>query len=87
MAQLWMIKNVPHGSIIESSGSSPHWSELPNFDAREINLGLSHKLSVAGEQITDLRLPHVSGRVELFRKIFPEWVQTYAVKKEKNPDE
>ena len=87
MAQLWMIKNVPHGSIIESSGSSPHWSELPNFDAREINLGLSHKLSVAGEEITDLRMPHVSGRVELFRKIFPEWVQAYAVKKEKNPDE
>ena len=87
VAQLWMIKNVSRGSIIESSGSSPHWSELPNFDAREINLGLSHKLSVAGAEITDLRLPHVSGRVESFRKIFPEWVQAYAVKKEKSPDE
>ena len=33
-AQLWMMRNVPHGSVIESSGSSPHWSKLRNFDAR-----------------------------------------------------
>ena len=86
-AQLWMTKNVPHGSIIESSGSSPHWSKLPNFDAREINLGLPHRRGASEGEITDLRLPHISGRVELFRKIFPEWVQPYVAEKEKNPDE
>jgi Dolichyl-phosphate-mannose-protein mannosyltransferase len=86
-AQLWMIKNVPHGSIIESSSSSPHWSKLPNFDAREVNLGLHHRRGASEGETTDLRLPHVSGRVELFRKILPEWVQPYVVDKEKNPDE
>ena len=82
-----MIKNVPHGSIIESSNSSPHWSQLPNFDAREINLGLSHRRGASEGETADLRLPHVSGRAELFGKILPEWVQPYAVEKEKNPDE
>lgn len=86
-AQIWMIKNVPHGSVIESSGSSPHWSKLPNFDAREINLGLTDRLGALPGEITDLRLPHVHGRVALFRKIFPEWVQPYVAKKEGNPDE
>ena len=86
-AQLWMTKNVPHGSIIESSGSSPHWSKLPNFDAHEINLGLPHRPGPSEGETTDLRLPHVSGRVELFRRIFPEWVQLYVAEKEKNPDE
>src|SRR5436190_22656637 len=86
-AQLWMTKNVPHGSIIESSGSSPHWSKLPNFDAREINLGLPHRPGASEGEITDLRLPHISGRVELFRKIFPKWLQPYVAEKEKNPDE
>jgi hypothetical protein len=86
-AQLWMIKNVPRGSIIESSSSSPHWSKLPNFDAREINLGLADRRGASEGETTDLRLPHVSGRVERFRKILPEWVQSYAVEKEKVPDE
>jgi Dolichyl-phosphate-mannose-protein mannosyltransferase len=86
-AQIWMIKNVPHGSVVESSGSSPHWSKLPNFDAREINLGLPHHPGASNWETTDLRLPHVHGRVELFRKIFPEWVQPYVAEKEKNPDE
>jgi hypothetical protein len=86
-AQIWMIKNVPRGSVIESSGSSPHWSKLPNFDAREINLDLTDQLGALAGEITDLRLPHVHGRVELFRKIFPEWVQRYVAEKEGNPDE
>jgi Dolichyl-phosphate-mannose-protein mannosyltransferase len=86
-AQLWITKNVPQGSVIESSGTCPHWSKLPNFDAREINLGRPHRPPPAEGETTDLRLPHVSGRAELFRKIFPEWVQPYLVEKEKNPDE
>jgi hypothetical protein len=66
-AQLWMIKNVPHGSIIESSSSSPHRSKLPNFDAREVNLGLHHRRGASEGETTDLRLPHVSsssGKIE-----------------------
>jgi hypothetical protein len=68
-AQLWMVKNVPRGSLIESSRTCPDWSKLPNFE------------------ITDLRLPHMPGRVELFRKIFPDWVQPLVAEKEGNPDQ
>jgi hypothetical protein len=86
-AQLWVTKNVPRGSVIESSGNSPHWSKLPNFDAREINLGRPDRPPAPERDITDLRLPHMPGRVELFRKVFPEWVQPYVAEKEGNPDQ
>jgi hypothetical protein len=64
-----MVKNVPPGSVIESSGTCPHWEKLPNFD------------------MTELRLPHVPGRAELFRKVFPEWVQPLVGEKEGSPDQ
>ena len=67
-AQLWMIKNVPPGSVIESSGTCPQWSKLPDFDASEI------------------RLPHMTGRLELFQKTFPQWVQPLVAENEANPD-
>src|SRR5207249_10672984 len=85
-AQLWMVKNVPQGSVVESSGTCPHWSKLPNFDASEINLGRPDRPSPPARDITDLRLPLMPGRVELFRKVFPEWVQPLVAEKEGNPD-
>jgi hypothetical protein len=86
-AQLWMVNNVPRGSVIESSGTCPHWSKLPNFDSSEINLGRPDRLSPPARDITDLRLPLMPGRVELFRKVFPEWVQPLVAEKEGNPDQ
>jgi hypothetical protein len=86
-AQLWMVKNVPTGSVIESSGTSPHWSKLPNFDAREINLGRPDRPIPPARDITDLRLPNMPGRSELFREVFPEWVQPLIAEKEPNPDQ
>jgi hypothetical protein len=86
-AQLWMVKNVPRGSVIESSGTCPHWSKLPNFDASEINLARPDQPSPPARDITDLRLPLMPGRVELFRKVFPEWVQPLVAEKEGNPDQ
>jgi hypothetical protein len=87
-AQLWVVKNVPPGSVIESSGTSPHWSKLPNFDGHEISLGRPDELiPPPARDITDLRLPHMPGRLELFRKVFPEWVQPLAAEKERNPDQ
>ena len=86
-AQLWIVKNVPHGSVIESSGTCPHWSKLSNFDASEINLGRPDRPSPPARDITDLRLPLTPGRFELFRKAFPEWVQPLVAEKEANPDE
>ena len=85
-AQLWMVNNVPRGSVIESSGTCPHWSKLPSFDASEINLGRPDRPSPPAQDITDLRLPLMPGRVELFRKVFPEWVQPLVAEKEGNPD-
>src|SRR5947199_232211 len=86
-AQLWMVKNVPPGSVIESSGTCPHWSKLPNSDAHEINLARPEEPISPARDITDLRLPHMPGRVELFRKMFPEWVQPLVAEKEGHPDQ
>lgn len=85
-AQLWMISNVPPGSVIESSGVSPHWSKLANFDGHEINLARLDDPIPPARDITDLRLPHMPGRIELFRKVFPEWVQPLVAEKEGHAD-
>jgi hypothetical protein len=86
-AQLWLVKNVPPGTVIESSGTCPHWSKLPDFDAREINLARPDRPIPPERAITDLRMPHMPGRVELFRKVFPEWVQPLVAEKEGKPDQ
>ena len=86
-AQLWMVKNVPQGSVVESSGTCPHWSSLPNFDAHEIHLGRTDDPIPPARDITDLRLPHMPGRVELFREVFPDWVQPLVAEKEGHPDQ
>lgn len=86
-AQLWVVNNVPRGNVIESSGTCPHWSKLPNFDASEINLARPDRPNSPAGDITDLRLPLMPGRVELFRKVFPEWVQPLVAEKEGNPDQ
>jgi hypothetical protein len=86
-AQLWMVKNVPPGSVVESSGTCPHWSNLPNFDAHEIHLGRADQPITPARDIIDLRLPHMPGRVELFRKVFPDWVQRLVAEKEEHPDQ
>jgi Dolichyl-phosphate-mannose-protein mannosyltransferase len=86
-AQLWLVKNVPPGSVIESSGTTPHWSKLPNFNGHEIHLGRLDEPIPPARDITDLRLPHIPGRVELFRKVFPEWVQPLVAEREGHPDQ
>ncbi len=86
-AQLWVEKNVPPGSVIESSGTTPHWSKLPNFDGHEISLGRPDEPIPPARDIIDLRLPHMPGRVELFRKVFPEWVQPLVAEREGHPDQ
>src|SRR5216117_2260724 len=58
-AQLWVEKNVPPGSVIESSGTTPHWSKLPDLDAGEINLSRPDRPKPPAQAITDLRMPHM----------------------------
>lgn len=86
-AQLWMMSNVAPGSVIESSGTSPHWSKLPNFDGHEMNLARLDDPIPPARDITDLRLPHMPGRIELFRKVFPEWVQPLVAEREGHADQ
>ena len=86
-AQLWVVKNVPPGSVIESSNTSPHWSKLPNFDGHEINLGGPDEPIPPARDTIDLRLPHMSGRIEFFRKVFPSWVQPLVVEREGHYDQ
>jgi hypothetical protein len=87
-AQLWVVTNVTPGSVIESSDTSPHWSKLPKFDGHEIRLGrLDEPIPPPARDVTDLRLPHMPGRVELFRKVFPEWVQPLVAEREGHPDQ
>jgi Dolichyl-phosphate-mannose-protein mannosyltransferase len=86
-AQIWMMRNVPPGSVIESSATSPHWSKLPNFDGHEINLARLDDPIPPARDITDLRLPHMPGRIELFRKVFPEWVQPLVAEREGHADQ
>jgi hypothetical protein len=85
-AQLWLVKNVSPGSVIESSGTGPHWSKLPDFDGHEISLGRLDEPIPLARDITDLRLPHMPGRVELFREVFPDWVQPLVAEREGHPD-
>src|SRR5439155_1065828 len=87
LARFWMVENVPFRSVIESSGTSPRWSKLPSFDAHEIDLARPDQSIAPAKDITDLRLPHVPGRLELFRKVFPEWVQPLIAENEKNRDQ
>jgi len=86
-AQLWVVKNAEAGSVLESSGNCPHWSKLPDFEGHEIELGRLDELIPPARDITDLRLPHMSGRLALFRKVFPEWVQPLVSEKEKDHDQ
>jgi hypothetical protein len=82
-----MMSNVAPGSVIESSGTSPHWSKLPNFDGHEMNLARLDDPIPPARDITDLRLPHMPGRIELFRKVFPEWVQPLVAEREGHADQ
>jgi len=86
-AQLWMMKNIPAGSVIESSDTSPHWSKLPDFDGHEVKLGRLDEAVPPARDITDLRLPHMPGRIELFGKVFPEWVQPLVAEREGHAEE
>jgi hypothetical protein len=86
-AQSWVVKNVQAGSVIESSNNCPHWSKLPEFDGHEISVSELDERVPPGRDITDLRLPHMSGRLELFRKVFPKWVQPLITEKEEYHDQ
>ncbi|MDQ2868849.1 MAG: hypothetical protein M3R59_10665 [Verrucomicrobiota bacterium] len=75
-ALTWMQQHLAPHSVIESSAGSPHWDLLPGLHIREIILNNTPLPRPADDTVLDLRLPHASGRNELFQKIFRDnhWV-------------
>jgi hypothetical protein len=89
IAQSWIENHVVGGSVMESSAGSPHWEKLPGLNAVELDAGDSEWSKVQGSDVTDLRMPHASGRPELFAKIFQNdpWMRQHAADYEGEADE
>lgn len=83
-AQLWLLQNVRPGNVIESSSGSPHWSRLPELGAKEVDVNHPNWERAVGAAVIDLRMPVLTGRAELFRRIFPneKWVGQFAAEHE-----
>jgi hypothetical protein len=88
-AQSWIMDHASHGSLLESSAGSPHWEKLPGLNAVELDVASPRWSKAEGADVVDLRMPHASGRFELFTKIFESnpWVRNYARKVENQPNE
>lgn len=89
-AQRWIEHRASAGSrlIIESSGTSPHWTKLPAVHGTEWELAHPGRRQSPSGNVLDLRLPDVNGRAELFGKIFgnDSWVKQYARQAEGDPN-
>jgi Dolichyl-phosphate-mannose-protein mannosyltransferase len=83
-AQLWLLQNVRPGNVIESSPGSPHWSLLPELGAKEVEVNQPDWEHALGAAVIDLRMPALTGRADLFRRIFPneKWVGQFAAEHE-----
>ena len=88
-AQSWVQKQIAPGSLMESSAGSPHWKNLPGFNAAEVDAGKPNWTNVESNDVIDLRMPHASGRPELFAKIFvnDSWMREHAEQYEAKADE
>lgn len=87
-AQVWMESNVPAGSRIESSASSPHWAKLPRLNAFETNADDPRLDQAKAKRTVDLRMPRPNNRFEIFSRVFAgdeNMIET-AREREKLPD-
>ena len=89
VAQHWMESHVHRGSVIESSWASPHWTRLPGLNGTERDLAKMDSRALSRGLIVDLRMPKVTGRAELFSKIFQgnRWVMESLDAREGRPDD
>jgi Dolichyl-phosphate-mannose-protein mannosyltransferase len=83
-AQVWLLRNVKPGNVIESSPASPHWSKLSELRGKEVSVSQPDWTRAAGADVIDLRMPILTGRAALFQRIFPnkKWVGELAAKYE-----
>ncbi len=77
-AQDWMLAHLRRGELVESSASSPRWSQLD-----ELNMGERRptepdwRRPLRRGRMVDLRMPSVNGRSKLFARILKgnRWVE------------
>lgn len=88
-AQFWIETHIAPGWLIESSHTSPHWKKLPGLKAVELDAANPKWTKAEANDVIDLRMPHASGRSELFAQIFENdpWVQEHAKVYEPEADE
>ena len=79
-AQFWIERHCARGLIVESSAGSPHWHKLPKFNAVESDAEEPNWNKAQRVDVIDLRMPHASGRPELFARIFQDdpWIRQHA---------
>ena len=54
-AQLWILQHVKPGNVIESSSGSPHWSHLPELEAKEVDVNHPAWEQTIGAAVIDLQ--------------------------------
>ncbi len=88
-AQSWIIHHTFHGYVLESSSGAPHWEKLPGLNAVELDAASPNWSRADGGDVIDLRMPHASGRAELFARIFQDnpWMKKHGSDYEKETDE
>jgi hypothetical protein len=88
-AQSWIIHHTFPGYILESSSGAPHWEKLSGFNAVELDAASLNWSGAAAGDVIDLRMPHASGRAELFARIFQDnpWMKKHGSDYEKETDE
>lgn len=88
-AQVWVEKNIPPGSHMESSSGSPHWRLLSRVNAVELQAEQPKWERVRPQQIADVRMPRPNNRAEFFARVFAgdEKIVDLARKRERPPDE
>jgi hypothetical protein len=88
-AQSWIIQHTSPGYVLESSSGTPHWEKLPGLNAAELDAASPNWSRTDGSNVVDLRMPHASGRAELFARIFQDnpWMKKHGSDYDKETDE
>lgn len=87
-AQVWVAKHARPGLTIESSAEAPRWTKLTAVGGVEVAAGTPLEMA-PHESLIDCRMPYAYGRLQLFRKLFPNdaWLQQHIVDYEIEADE
>jgi hypothetical protein len=88
-AQVWIEHAARPGLVLESSAECPRWAKLPDVKVIEV-LAATERPPIKNENfLIDWRMPYAYGRLQLFRKTFPNdsWIQKHVAQYEIEADE